>query len=79
MRCRGACADSGCAACEESHPVSPELGIDPFEQVNFKVPRGTKLRVKRLALDQGGITMMELFMQMLDDYERRRRSERGTG
>ena len=50
--------------------------IDPLEQVNFRVPRGTRLRIKRLALDQGGINMTSMFLQMLDDYERRFRSER---
>jgi hypothetical protein len=46
--------------------------IDPFEQVNFKVPRGTRLRVKRLALDEGGISMGALFMRMIDEYEQGR-------
>ena len=55
---------------------SSKVEIDPFEQVNFKVPRGTKMRVKRLALEEGGISMMAVFMQMLDEYERRRRTKR---
>ena len=44
--------------------------LDPLEQLNVKVPRGTKLRMKQLALDQGGVTMMVLFMQMFDEYEK---------
>jgi hypothetical protein len=57
----------------DDDPLRNQLNDDPFEQINFKVPRGTKLRVKRLALDQGGINMMTLFMQMLDEYENGRR------
>lgn len=63
--------DAVTAACPTS-----TLEMDPFEQLNIKVPRGTKLRIKRLALDQGGITMMAVFMEMLEDYERRRSTKR---
>ena len=59
-----------------SAPRDIHVQKDPFEQLNFKVPRGTKLRIKRLALEQGGISMMVVFMRMLDEYERGRRTER---
>lgn len=58
--------------------MSANIQNDPFEQINFKVPRGTKVRIKRLALDQGGIGMCSLFMHMLDEYERRRRTAKET-
>lgn len=52
-----------------------EAFLDPFEQLNVKVPRGTKLRMKQLALDQGGVTIMVLFMQMFDEYEKHRSAD----
>ena len=41
------------------------------EQLNLKVPEGTKLRLKRLGLEQGGLSMLTVFKRMLDEYEAR--------
>lgn len=41
------------------------------EQLNLKVPKGTKLRLKRLGLEQGGLSMLTIFKRMLDEYEAR--------
>ena len=46
------------------------------EQLNLKVPKGTKLRLKRLAVEQGGLSMLTIFKLMLDEYEARHREKR---
>jgi len=45
------------------------------EQLNLKVPTGTKLRLKRLGLEQGGLSMLAIFKHMLDEYEARHREK----
>ena len=42
-----------------------------MEQLNLKVPRGTKERLKQLGLQQGGLSMRRMFKRMLDEYEER--------
>jgi hypothetical protein len=46
------------------------------EQLNHKVPKGTKLRLKRLGLERGGLSMLTIFKQMLDEYEARHREKK---
>ena len=46
------------------------------EQLNMKVPKGTKLRLKRLGIEQGGVSMLTIFKRMLDEYETRHRENR---
>ena len=46
-----------------------------FEQLNLKVPKGTKLRLKRLGLEQGGLSMLTVFKRMLHEYEARHRDK----
>jgi hypothetical protein len=41
-----------------------------MEQLNLKVPRGTKQRLKRMGL-QEGLSMRRMFKRMLDEYEER--------
>ncbi len=41
-----------------------------LEQLNLKVPVGTKSRLKRLGI-QEGLSMRRLFKRMLDEYEER--------
>jgi hypothetical protein len=53
----------------EHLPVGPE----ETEQLNMKVPKGTKLRLKRLGLEQGGVSMLTIFKRMLDAYETQHR------
>jgi len=43
---------------------------DAMEQLNLKVPRGTKQRLKRLG-SQEGLSMRRMFKRMLDEYEER--------
>lgn len=45
------------------------------EQLNLKVPKGTKLRLKRLGLEQGGLSMLTVFKRMLHEYESRHRDK----
>lgn len=56
----------------EQAPAASEV-----EQLNLKVPKGTKLRLKRLALEQGGLSMLTIFKRMLDEYEARHRQKQG--
>ena len=42
-----------------------------MEQINLKVPRGTKERLRRLGIQEGGLSMRRMFKRMLDEYEER--------
>jgi hypothetical protein len=42
-----------------------------FEQLNLKVPKGTKSRLKRLGRELGNEKMVTVFKRMLDEYEAR--------
>jgi hypothetical protein len=42
-----------------------------IEQLNLKVPRGTKERLKQLGVREGGLSMRRMFKRMLDDFEER--------
>ena len=44
-----------------------------MEQINLKVPRGTKERLKRLGLQEGGLSMRRMFKRMLDEFEAKHR------
>ena len=55
----------------EHAPGMPE----EVEQLNLKVPKGTKLRIKRLGLEQGGLSMLTIFKRMLNEYEARHREK----
>ena len=48
---------------------------EDVEQLNLKVPKGTKLRLKRLGLEQGGLSMLTVFKRMLHEYEARHREK----
>ena len=58
---------------EQSH--NPPAATDAVEQLNFKVPKGTKLRLKRLGLEMGGLSMLTVFKRMLHEYEARHREK----
>lgn len=58
---------------QPEHPRFPE----EVEQLNLKVPKGTKLRLKRLGVEQGGLSMLTIFKRMLDEYEARHREKKG--
>ena len=58
---------------EQSH--QPPAGTEEVEQLNLKVPKGTKLRLKRLGLEQGGLSMLAVFKRMLHEYEARHREK----
>ena len=47
-----------------------------MEQINIKVPRGTKERLRQLGIQEGGLSMRRMFKRMLDEFEERHR-ERG--
>ena len=47
-----------------------------MEQLNLKVPKGTKLRLKRLGLQEGGLSMRRMFKRLLDEYEERHREKK---
>lgn len=59
-------------------PEELPAGPGETEQLNLKVPKGTKLRLKRLGLEQGGASMLTIFKRMLDAYEAEHR-ERHKG
>ena len=44
-----------------------------MEQINLKVPRGTKERLRRLGIQEGGLSMRRMFKRMLDEFEERHR------
>jgi hypothetical protein len=58
---------------EDAEPLS--TGTGETEQLNMKVPKGTKLRLKRLGLEQGGVSMLTIFKRMLDLYESQHREK----
>jgi hypothetical protein len=47
-----------------------------FEQLNLKVPKGTKSRLKRLCVELGNEKMVTVFKRMLDEYETHYREKR---
>jgi hypothetical protein len=66
------------AAFNLEEPEHPPAAPGEFEQLNLKVPKGTKVRLKRLGLAQGGVSMLTIFKRMLDAYEaQHREKERG--
>ena len=65
----------GDAAHNLDHPEHAPPGSGEVEQLNMKVPKGTKLRLKRLGLEQGGLSMLTIFKRMLDEYETRHREK----
>jgi hypothetical protein len=56
-------------------PELPPTMPEEVEQLNLKVPKGTKLRIKRLGLEQGGLSMLTVFKRMLNEYEARHRDK----
>ena len=54
-------------------PEHVPVGAGESEQLNMKVPKGTKMRLKRLGLEQGGVSMLTIFKRMLDAYESQHR------
>jgi len=42
-----------------------------MEQINIKVPKGTKARLRRLGMRAGGLSMRRMFKRMLDEFEER--------
>jgi hypothetical protein len=56
-------------------PEQLPAGPGESEQLNLKVPKGTKVRLKRLGLEQGGVSMLTIFKRMLDQYEAHHRAK----
>ena len=54
---------------------APALG-EPSEQVNFKVPLGTRKRLRVLAAAEG-TSMLRLFFRMLELYEEKHKERYG--
>jgi hypothetical protein len=47
-----------------------------MEQINIKVPRGTKERLRQLGIQEGGLSMRRMFKRMVDEFEERHRSKK---
>jgi hypothetical protein len=66
----------GDAAFNLEEPEHSPASAGESEQLNLKVPKGTKVRLKRLGLEQGGVSMLTIFKRMLDAYEAQHREKR---
>jgi hypothetical protein len=51
--------------------LAPPANRSGLEQLNIKVPRGTKERLRRLCEREGGLSMRRLFTRMVEAFEQR--------
>ncbi len=62
---------------EPPRPSAAQYNLDlddeasALEQINLKMPRGTKERLRRLSVREGGLSMRGMFKRMLDEFENR--------